>query len=292
MALVENRIRTKNHFIELARFTLFLFKKFCIIFLICGSSYLLYFPIKTISKSSLEVYGTLLSTGSLIVDNLIENVELLYNRLSYFRNLEAENIKLKLQLARMTDLEKTAINVLSENNELRKLLKVTDRAESNYITSRLVGANITPLSSSAVIEAGENNKVKVNDLVTNQEGLVGRIINVSNNYSSVMLLSDPNSRVPVITSSSRERGILANQRNNMLLIYLPEEHKAEVGELVYTSGDGKIYPYGILVGKVYKINNIKPNRYSIRGVKVKVFIHIYIISHLIETRLAFCFYFS
>jgi rod shape-determining protein MreC len=255
MALVENRIRTKNHFIELARFTLFLFKKFCIIFLICGSSYLLYFPIKTISKSSLEVYGTLLSTGSLIADNLIENVELLYNRLSYFRNLEAENIKLKLQLARMTDLEKTAINVLSENNELRKLLKVTDRAESNYITSRLVGANITPLSSSAVIEAGENNKVKVNDLVTNQEGLVGRIINVSNNYSSVMLLSDPNSRVPVITSSSRERGILANQRNNMLLIYLPEEHKAEVGELVYTSGDGKIYPYGILVGKVYQINN-------------------------------------
>ncbi|NBU53251.1 MAG: rod shape-determining protein MreC, partial [Alphaproteobacteria bacterium] len=255
MALVENRIRTKNHFIELARFTLFLFKKFCIIFLICGSSYLIYFPIKTISKSSLEVYGTLLSTGSLIVDNLIENVELLYNRLSYFRNLEAENIKLKLQLARMTDLEKTAINVLSENNELRKLLKVTDRAESNYITSRLVGANITPLSSSAVIEAGENNKVKVNDLVTNQEGLVGRIINVSNNYSSVMLLSDPNSRVPVITSSSRERGILANQRNNMLLIYLPEEHKAEVGELVYTSGDGKIYPYGILVGKVYQINN-------------------------------------
>jgi rod shape-determining protein MreC len=255
MALVENRIRTKNHFIELARFTLFLFKKFCIIFLICGSSYLLYFPIKTISKSSLELYGTLLSTGSLIADNLIENVELLYNRLSYFRNLEAENIKLKLQLARMTDLEKTAINVLSENNELRKLLKVTDRKESNYITSRLVGANITPLSSSAVIEAGENNKVKVNDLVTNQEGLVGRIINVSNNYSSVMLLSDPNSRVPVITSSSRERGILANQRDNMLLIYLPEEHKAEVGELVYTSGDGKIYPYGILVGKVYKINN-------------------------------------
>ena len=255
MALIENRIRTKNHFIELTRFTLFLLKKFCIVFLLCGSSYLLYFPIKTISKSSLEVYGTLLSTGSLIVDNLIENVELLYNRLSYFRNLEAENIKLKLQLARMTDLEKTAINVLSENNELRKLLKVTDRAESNYITSRLVGANITPLSSSAVIEAGENNKVKVNDLVTNQEGLVGRIINVSNNYSSVMLLSDPNSRVPVITSSSRERGILANQRNNMLLIYLPEEHKAEVGELVYTSGDGKIYPYGILVGKVYKINN-------------------------------------
>ncbi len=255
MALIENRVKTTNHFIELARFTLFLFKRFCVVFLLCGCSYLLFFPVKTISKSSLEIYGTLLSVGSWIADNLIENVEVLYDRLSYFRNLEAENIKLKLQLTRMKDLEQTVTHLLSENKELRKLLKVTDRLEYNYITSRIVGASITPLSSSAVIEAGENNNIKVNNLVINQDGLVGRIINVSNNYSSVMLLSDPNSRVPVITSASRERGILANQGDETLLIYLSEEHKVEVGELIYTSGDGKIYPYGLLVGKIYKINN-------------------------------------
>ena len=255
MALIENRVRTTNYFTELAKFTFFLLKRFCILFLLCGCSYLLFFPIKTISKSSLEIYGTLLSVGSWIADNLIENVEVLYNRLSYFRDLEAENIKLKLQLARMAHLEQTVTNVLSENKELRKLLKVTDKIKGNYITSRLIGASITPLSSSAVIETGENSGIKVNDLVTNQDGLVGRIINVSNNYSFVMLLSDPNSRVPVITSSSRERGILANQGDETLLIYLSEEHKVEVGELVYTSGDGKIYPYGFLVGKVYKIND-------------------------------------
>ena len=92
MALIENRVKTTNHFIELARFTLFLFKRFCVVFLLCGCSYLLFFPVKTISKSSLEIYGTLLSVGSWIADNLIENVEVLYDRLSYFRNLEAENI--------------------------------------------------------------------------------------------------------------------------------------------------------------------------------------------------------
>ena len=70
-----------------------------------------------------------------------------------------------------------------------------------------------------------------------------------------MLLNDPNSRVPVITSTSRERGILAKQGDNMLLIYLSEDHKVEIGELIYTSGDGKIYPYGLLVGKIYKIDN-------------------------------------
>ncbi len=255
MALIENRIRVTNHFTELGRFSLFLFKKFCIVVLLCGCSYLLLFPIKNLSKLSLEVYGILLSAGSIIADNLIENVELLYDRLSYFRNLEAENVKLKLQLARMADLEQTVTNLLSENKELRKLLKVTDKIKDNYITSRLVGASITPLSSSAVIEAGENKNVKANDLVINEDGLVGRIINVSNNYSSVMLLNDPNSRVPVITSASRERGILAKQGDNMLLIYLSEDHKVEIGELIYTSGDGKIYPYGLLVGKIYKIDN-------------------------------------
>ena len=127
--------------------------------------------------------------------------------------------------------------------------------QCDYITSRLLGISNTPFSSSAIVEVGSNNKVKVNDLIINQDGLLGKVINVSNNYSSIMLLQDPNSRVPVLTSSSRERGILAKKGNDMLLIYLTEEHNIKIGELLYTSGDGKIYPYGILVGRVKKIKD-------------------------------------
>lgn len=255
MAIIANRVRSKNHLIELTKLILFLLRKFCVVFLICTCSYLLYFPIQNISRLSLEAYGILLSAGSLVSDTLVENIKLLHDRLSYFKNLEAENIKLRLQLANMSDLEKVTTNALSENRELRKLLKVTDNLEYNHITSRLVGTSTTPLSSSAIIEVGDNNKIKVNDLVTNQDGLIGKVVNVSSNYSSVMLLSDPSSRVPVVTSSSRERGILAKQGDNILLIYLPEEHGIEVGELVYTSGDGKVYPYGLLVGRIDKVTN-------------------------------------
>ncbi len=255
MAIIANRVKNKNHLIELTKFVLFLFRRFCIVFLICICSYLLYFPAQTISRLSLEVYGIVLSAGSLLSDNLIDTVKLLHDRLSYFRNLEAENIKLRLQLSNMSVLERTTQNALYENRELKKLLKVTDNLEYNRITTRLVGANIVPLSSSAIVEAGDNNEVKINDLVTNQDGLIGKVVNVSSNYSSVMLLTDPNSRVPVVTSLSRERGILAKQGDNMLLIYLPEEHKVEMGELIYTSGDGKVYPYGLLVGKVAKLSD-------------------------------------
>ena len=255
MAITANRIRNKNYSIELAKLVLFLLRKFCIMFLICACSYLLYFPIPSISRLSLEAYGVILSVGSLVSDSFVDNIKLLNDRLSYFRNLEAENIKLKIQLSNMSDLEKVTTTTLSENRQLRKLLKVIDNLEYNYVTARLLGVTITPFSSSAIIEIGDNDKVKINDLITNQDGLIGRVVNISSNYSSIMLLNDPNSRVPIVTSTSRARGILAKQGDNMLLIYLPEEHNVKIGELVYTSGDGKVYPYGLLVGKVKKITN-------------------------------------
>jgi rod shape-determining protein MreC len=197
----------------------------------------------------------MISLGSLVSDSVVENIKLLNDRLSYFKNLEAENIKLKLQLSKIPNLDRVTNNILSENKELRKLLKVTDNLECDYIASRLVGISVTAFSSSAIIETGDKDGVKIDDLVINQDGLIGKIINISSNYSSIMLLNDPNSRVPVVTSSSRERGILAKQGDNMLLIYLPEEHSIQEGELLYTSGDGKIYPYGLLVGKVNKVTD-------------------------------------
>ena len=230
-------------------------KRFFVVVLIFICFYLLYSPTQFLSKTSLEISGNLLSVGSIISKTIIENLRSLNDRFSYFKNLEAENLRLKLQLSQLNDVETALTNTLSENKELRKLLKVADGLKYNYITSRLVGVNITPITSSAIIETGSNSGVKVNDLVISQDGLVGKVVNVSDNYASVMLISDHGSRVPVVTSSSKERGILTKQGDDMLLIYLPEEHKVEVGELVYTSGDGKIYPYGILIGRVYKVNS-------------------------------------
>lgn len=254
MAILANRVKTKNHLLELLGLVSFSLKRFFVIVLIFVCFYLLHSPAQSLSKTSLEISGHLLSFGSIISKTIIENFRSLHDRFSYFRNLEAENLRLKLQLSQLNDIETALTNTLSENKELRKLLKVADGLKYSYITSRLVGVNITPVTSSAIVEAGSNSGIKLNDLVTSQDGLVGKVINVSGNYSSVMLLSDHGSRVPVVTSSSKERGILTKQGDNMLLIYLPEEHKVEVGELVYTSGDGRIYPHGILVGRVYKVD--------------------------------------
>lgn len=255
MAILANRVKTKNSLLELSRFLYLFIQKFSIIVLVFTCTYLLYFPTQAISKASLEFSGRILSVGSFISDIIIENTKLVYHRLSYFRNLENENMNLKLQLSEFYKTKLLADDLLSENRELRKLLQVTDGPKYNFISSRLLGVSTTPFASVGIIEVGKNYNVNVDSLVTNHYGLIGRVTNVSDNYSSVMLLNDPNSRIPVITASSKENGVLTKQDDNMQIIYLPENHNVRVGEPLYTSGDGKVYPYGLLVGTIEKINS-------------------------------------
>lgn len=255
MAILANRVKTKNDLLELGRFLISSLKRFFIVILIAACFYLLYFPMNKLSGSVLEMSGNLLSVSSAINDVLIKNTKWIYEKLSYFKNLEAENIKLKLQLAELSQRIDLANKIFLENKELKKLLNVVENSKHAYLTSRLLGVNVTPFSSSAIIEAGEKENIKINDLVTNNNVLIGRITDVGDNYSSVKLLSDPSSRVPVVTANSKERAILSKQDDEMHLIYLSEEHNVRPGEIIYTSGDGKIYPYGLVVGMVYKVDS-------------------------------------
>jgi rod shape-determining protein MreC len=223
--------------------------------IIIGCLVLVYFPSAKINRMSLEISGNIISATSLVFDVIADNVNAIRLRLAYFRNLETENMRLRLELAEFKALKIDVSRIQSENKVLRELLNVADDSKYQNITARLAGVSDSPFSNSAIIEAGEDQGVRQDDLVISPDGLIGRVANTSSGYSSVILLSDPNSRVPAITSSSKERGILAKQGNSMLLIYLPERHNVQPGELIYSSGDGKIYPYGLLIGRVAKVED-------------------------------------
>jgi rod shape-determining protein MreC len=69
----------------------------------------------------------------------------------------------------------------------------------------------------------------------------------------MMMIDDNNSRVPIITSISKERGILVSNGDFLKVIYLRENHNIVLGEEILTSGDGQIYPNGLKVAKVVKV---------------------------------------
>jgi len=256
MAILANRVRTKNNIIELSKFIIYSTKKFSTLILIVASCYLLYFSAPTIlTKGLLECTGRALSVVSLICKETIQNTQFVYNRLIYLKDMEAENLKLRLEIAALKQGAQLAFDMQLENVSLKKILNVTQEVQNNFVAAKIIGINTTPFSSSATIQGGVKNGISVNNIVRGESGLVGRIVGISNNYSTIMLINDHNSRIPVSTNNSKSKGILAKQGDKLKMIYIKNDHTATVGEVIYTSGDGKIYPKGIAVATIKQVTH-------------------------------------
>lgn len=256
MAILDNRVKIKSNLVELGKFITFSLKKFFILILLLTSYYFLYFsPPKVLSNGVSEIAGDFLSIGNFFYTKITGSSQWVRSRLSYFQDLETENLELKRQLIELKKKEQASSDAKLENIEFRKILQVIPDIKYNFVTAKVIGISITPFSSSATIQAGEKHNVKLDDIVRSKDGLIGKISSVSPNYSTVMLINDHNSRIPVITEDSKVKGILSKQGEHLTMMYLKENHTAKSGEIIHTSGDGKIYPKGIEVGKIEKITN-------------------------------------
>lgn len=254
MAILENRVRTKNNLIELSKFTLFFIKKSLVSTLILLSCFLLYFSYpKHIATLALDSIGKTLSLGTIVYEQSINSLKSLYSMASYFQDLEAENLKLRFEIASLSRTQELASSLKAENTALKEMLNVPAAIETKFVTAKIVGTMISPFTNYAIIQAGEKENVKLNDVIRGNKGLIGRVTEVGNNYSTIMLINDHNSRIPVITENTKTRGILTKQDNNLKIIYLPENHDAQPGEAILTSGDGKIFPRGIPVATITRV---------------------------------------
>lgn len=256
MAILANRTRTRNNLLELAGFILFFLKRFLNLILVACSCIIFYFSSpKIISDYALEFNGKVLHFGTLLYQALAEKTNSVSDSINYFSDLKTENLKLKLEIAELKNSTEVSAVLKAENQHLREILKVAGSAEYDYTTARILGLSVNPFSSSAIVQAGSLEGVEIDDIVMGADGLVGRVMSVGSNYSNIMLVTDHNSRIPVVTGASREKGILAKHGDQLKIIYLPENHQVSVGEPIYTSGDGKIYPSGLLVGRVDRLSN-------------------------------------
>jgi rod shape-determining protein MreC len=169
-------------------------------------------------------------------------------------NLRAENIALKNANIELLKWQEKAKTLTVENDALRKLMQVVPSSKSTYITARIVSDLGGPYVHSALINGGSTDGIKKDQAVISDSGLIGRVVDVGEHSARVLLLNDINSRVPVITESTREKSILIGSNTDRpTLAYLTADHKINVGERVVTSGDGGIFPAGIPVGVVTSI---------------------------------------
>jgi rod shape-determining protein MreC len=165
--------------------------------------------------------------------------------------LRRENIALKNDNLRLKEWQLRAQAMEKDDKALRSLLKVVPPRASAYVTAPVVSDFGGPYVRSALLAGGEHDGIMKDRAVINESGLVGRVIEVGEQSARVLLLTDINSRIPVMAEKSGEKSIMMGNNADMpTLSYLSADSRVAVGERIVTSGDGGIFPKGIAVGKV------------------------------------------
>jgi rod shape-determining protein MreC len=177
------------------------------------------------------------------------------------QNVYEENQRLKAENARLTQWRQAATRLEAENNSLRSVLRYKPDPAASFITARVIAAPGATFFRTLVVTAGKRDGVRKGQAALAGSGMVGRVVEVGEWSSRVLLITDINARVPVVLESSRQRALLAGDNSDQpKLIYLPPDAVATVGERVITSGHGGIFPAGIPIGVVAAVGE--------RGVRV------------------------
>ena len=115
----------------------------------------------------------------------------------------------------------------------------------------------SPYLNSFIINVGANKKIKNGMAVLDGKNFIGRIVDVNFFSSRILLVSDLNSKIPVIIEPSGNHAILSGHgKRAPSLEYLPKNHNVKNGDKVFTSGKEGIFSAGIPIGEVFVENNM------------------------------------
>ena len=165
----------------------------------------------------------------------------------------SQNRQLRTDLAAALSWRDEALSLRQENARLRTLLGVATRPPLPMVAADTVLDARGPFSNSRLADAGAEQGIVEGNPVLSEHGLVGRIVGVGAHASRIMLLTDVDSRTPVMIPRTNGRAILAGDGGAApALSYLRTHDALRVGDRVLTSGDGGVVPRGLAVGSIVK----------------------------------------
>ena len=202
-------------------------------------NYLRSFIKDTIYRGSVVVSFPSKGFGS--VSNVVKNHLNLFNK----------NIKLKEENSKLKEQIYDPDFLIFENKQLRQLLDEQVTSSTNLVSARVIFDKQSPYLNSFIINSGSNKKIKNGMAVLDGKYFIGRIVDVNFFSSRVLLVTDLNSKIPVIIEPSGYHAILnGHGKSEPTLEYLPKNHKVQLGNKVYTSGKEGIFAPGIPIGEV------------------------------------------
>lgn len=174
-------------------------------------------------------------------------------------NLYRENSRLEEENRRLLHWQQAALTLATENAQLRSLAKLVPESAISYVTARVIANSGGAYARNLMVNAGSGTGVERGQAAITGAGLVGRVVEVGTRAARILLVTDLNSRVPVIVERSRQRAILSGDNSERpLLEYLDPASPVRVGDRIITSGEGGVFPPDLPVGVVSGANGEAP----------------------------------
>ena len=170
----------------------------------------------------------------------------------YYAALQRQNRELRDELQRMKAWKEAALQLEQENAKLLDLNKVRLDPALTVVTGQVLADSGSPFRQSVLLNVGgARDGIKDGWAVTDGLGLVGRISGVGQRSSRVLLLTDNTSRVPVTIQPSGQRAVLTGDNSSLpALDFIEDFEEVRPGDRVVSSGDGGVFPAGLLVGNI------------------------------------------
>lgn len=257
--------RRKVLFIQLSQIRL-LAKKFAIVILFLSA-----FVMMLINKTDTVIIEKTSSMAtdvvSPLIDVLVVPARTLAGVFDYFRDLSKiydDNRKLRAENNRLQIVSDKVRALEIENKLLAKLLNYTPPPNAKFVTARVIVEEGDAFSHSIIAYTGRDSGVKKGQVVMSDNGVIGRVDKPGKMYSKIILITDINSKIPVMVERTRVRGILSGDNTTVpKMIFIPLSAKLTVGDRIITSGVAGVFPPGLPIGK---ISSIEKN-----SVKIKTF---------------------
>ena len=145
--------------------------------------------------------------------------------------------------------------LLLENERLKNLLNVKEVDYVKKITARILIDAYKDAGSLIYIDVGKKDGLKINDLVFNEKGLLGRIIELGQNSSKVLTIFDENSVVPVVSLNTKKSFFVQGGNKKLELKHIEKKFGLKHGELVVSTDAAGYFKEGIKIGRVVKTLN-------------------------------------
>ena len=253
--------RRKSLFMHLSNIRL-LAKKFALVLLFLSA-----FVLMLVNKTDTAIIEKTSSFATDVVSPVIDLLVIparavadVYDYLKELKQIHQENKELRQENRKLLQAKDRAQALEIENRILSRLLNYVTPPEAKFITARVIAEEGDAFSHSLIAYTGEAKGVHKGQVVLSNRGVVGRIEQVGKLYSKIILITDINSKIPVMVERTRVRGILTGDNTpTPKMVFIPLEAELTVGDRIVTSGVAGVFPAGLPIGKISSIekNNVK-----------------------------------